>query len=427
MLSTNNSEGQYKNIVPFLKQTMLDKKIKIYFTNDLHSNIPSSITWLETLMLIKKKDDNSIIIDLGDFIEGTPFYNLFKGIPEQKIINKIYDIIIPGNHGFNEVVKLKNNRNLNIINANIRYQNKIFFNPYCIIKKFKYKIGFIGIMSPEAFNAIEVTKRNKYIVDNPINTLQNIIPKLKKQVDYLILLSHSGIEYDKKISKLFRGLDLILSSHCHSNFKFGIYNKIPILKAAELGNGYGQLIINNKKNIEYKLFKVSNRNKIFKIKEFCSFNYYIKKYNEIFSKKIFCVEKKFCLKYNNRKLLAFNFAEKIRKFYNSDICLINYYCLRDIFSQGTITLENIYKIIPFNNKLVSFKITKNKLDTILNNIDNEEKKSFCIDKRKNIKNINLKIITTSYILNNFFDKYNNIKYDNIISLKNFILKYYNFK
>ena len=80
------------------------KKIRLLFTNDLHSNIPDAITLLK--ILIHKKH-NSVIVDTGDFSGGAPFYNLFAGNPEKRILNDLYDIVAPGNHGFLNLVELR--------------------------------------------------------------------------------------------------------------------------------------------------------------------------------------------------------------------------------------------------------------------------------------------------------------------------------
>ena len=91
------------------------KKLKIYFTSDLHGYVfPTDYRDdceknMGILKIINEyeKDGNTLIIDGGDTIQGSPFTNFlssnkFNVHPLAKIMNEGgYDYITLGNHDFN--------------------------------------------------------------------------------------------------------------------------------------------------------------------------------------------------------------------------------------------------------------------------------------------------------------------------------------
>ena len=39
-------------------------------------------------------------MDSGDFMEGSPWFERFGGAPELWLLDALYDVVCPGNHGF---------------------------------------------------------------------------------------------------------------------------------------------------------------------------------------------------------------------------------------------------------------------------------------------------------------------------------------
>lgn len=220
-----------------------DHEINICFTNDIHSYIPKSIALFNELVRIKKSS-NTLFIDLGDFSEGAAFYNLFKGKPESELITKLYNFIIPGNHGFQDIVKLYK-EGFPVINSNLLYKNKLFFKKNILYQSQSHNIAFLSIISPEAFYSIEVKKRKGFMALDPHKVLPNLISELRQTGHKIILLSHSGFDYDVELAKKIPDIDVIISSHCHSKFYKRRVDNTLITKAPEHGGGYGKLRLKN--------------------------------------------------------------------------------------------------------------------------------------------------------------------------------------
>ena len=138
---------------------------------------------------------------------------------------------------------------------------------------------------------------------------------------------------------------------------------------------------------------------------------------------VLLVDSNFSNKYDNRKALCKYISGRVGKYFNSDICVINYFCLRDVFKQGNVTKEDVYRIAPLETKLVKFATDIKEFNEIISGIRRETKSSLCM-----YKNINdgkhLQIITTEYLFNNYFrDCLKDKKYKQVIDLVEFISKY----
>ena len=70
---------------------------RIIATTDVHSALDSAAPMLTHLHAAKA---DSLIVDCGDFFEGSGFYRFGKGRIEHEILSGLYDLLAPGNHGW---------------------------------------------------------------------------------------------------------------------------------------------------------------------------------------------------------------------------------------------------------------------------------------------------------------------------------------
>jgi 5'-nucleotidase len=94
-----------------------DTVITILHTNDTHSQIDplpandknagkGGVARRATLVKrIRKENPNTLLIDAGDVLQGTPYFNFYKGEVEYKAMSAIgYDVGTLGNHEFDNGV-----------------------------------------------------------------------------------------------------------------------------------------------------------------------------------------------------------------------------------------------------------------------------------------------------------------------------------
>ena len=70
---------------------------RITATTDVHSSFAPATPMLAYLHAARTE---SLIVDCGDFFEGTGFYRFGQGQIEREVLTGLYDLLAPGNHGW---------------------------------------------------------------------------------------------------------------------------------------------------------------------------------------------------------------------------------------------------------------------------------------------------------------------------------------
>lgn len=220
------------------------KKVTILHTNDMHSRIDpfpiddrkfpglGGLSKIATLVKkVKEEEQNVLVLDAGDVFQGTPYFNLYGGELELKLMSKIgYDACTMGNHdfdngleGFNKVLP---NANFPFLCANYDFTNTVLdgkTTPYTIIEKDGIKIGILGVgIQLKGLVDKRQYKETKYL--DPIEQANYFarLLKSKEKCNLVICLSHLGYEYsdnklsDKQLAKNSKNIDLIIGGHTHT-------------------------------------------------------------------------------------------------------------------------------------------------------------------------------------------------------------------
>ncbi|WP_017257278.1 bifunctional metallophosphatase/5'-nucleotidase [Pedobacter arcticus] len=220
------------------------KKLTILHTNDVHSRIDpfpqdgsrnagrGGVAPRATLInKIRAEEPNVLLLDAGDIFQGTPYFNLWGGELEIKMMSMMgYDAAIMGNHDFDNgvegFVKQLPNANFPIINSNYDFRDTLMEGqsiPYKIFNKQGIKIGVygLGIALDGLVNPVQYGN-TKYL--DPLEKALKYEQELKREYkcDLVICLSHLGYKYkEQKISDVVLAsnlyhTDLIIGGHTHT-------------------------------------------------------------------------------------------------------------------------------------------------------------------------------------------------------------------
>ena len=219
------------------------KKIVFIHTNDTHSQIePTSksaskdpdmggILRRKALIdSVRNVEKNVFLVDAGDCVQGTPYFNFFKGKPEIELMNALgYEIGTIGNHEFDNGVEalaqMYSLAKFDIINANYDVSKTALaskIKPYVIKEIDGITVGFIGLgVNPESL--IEAKNFKGIIFHDPIETANKVAAQLKeKGVNVIVILSHIGFEEpgnvpdDIKLAEQSENIDVIIGGHTHT-------------------------------------------------------------------------------------------------------------------------------------------------------------------------------------------------------------------
>jgi 5'-nucleotidase len=219
-------------------------KLTILHTNDVHSRIEpfpmdgsrfqgmGGVERRERIIRkVRSEEEHVLLLDAGDIFQGTPYFNMFDGELEIKLMNKLgYDASVPGNHDFDKgaenLAKQLKSAEFKMLISNYGLQDnpiKDFTSPWMIIEKGPLKIGILGtginlygLVTPSLYGSIEfldtVKEVNRYAA----------MLKQDEKCDLVICLSHLGFRYkdsqisDCTLAAASENLDLIIGGHTHT-------------------------------------------------------------------------------------------------------------------------------------------------------------------------------------------------------------------
>lgn len=254
-------------------------RLEIYHTNDVHSKIEPFPTDYATQRMADKagfvrrvtymeqerlKDPELLLFDCGDFSQGSPYYNLFKGSTEIGFMNLCkYDAGIIGNHEFDfgeeNMKRIFQEANFPIVCANYTVKGTVLediVKPYTILYRKGLKIGVFGL-GPQLEGLVQEKNYKGMTFLDPIPVANEVAQKLKEEehCDLVICLSHLGwfnspTKYsDSNLVQNTRNIDVVLGGHTHTYLEHPMMVKnldgkeIPISQMGKNAQWVGHLTL----------------------------------------------------------------------------------------------------------------------------------------------------------------------------------------
>lgn len=209
----------------------------------------------------RKVNPDLLLFDCGDISQGTPYYNLFQGEVEVKMMNLMgYDAMTIGNHefdfGLENMARLFRMANFPVVCANYDVTGTVLeglVKPYTTFSRNGLKIGVFGL-APKMEGLVQADKCEGVVYNDPIEVAQKTTDLLKNQegCDVVICLSHLGYQLkgapcDEELAQKTNNIDAILGGHTHTFMKEpAIYlNKdgknVPVMHTGKSGIYVGML------------------------------------------------------------------------------------------------------------------------------------------------------------------------------------------
>lgn len=256
------------------------KQLVILHTNDTHSTImPLNVNldnkdlagrggFLRRINMIKEQRQQHpelLLIDSGDFSQGSPYYTLNKGEVEVGLMNIMgYDAATIGNHefdfGLENMARIFRMANFPILCSNYDFTGTPVegtVKPWTIIKRDGVKIGLFAL-DPKLIGLVDTAKCQGVKYLDPVAKANEMAALLKaKKCDLVICVSHLGWDKvdmnDQIMIAGSRGIDLVLGGHSHTYMKQLEYVKdldgkmVPVDQNGKHGLWIGKMLLNMKK------------------------------------------------------------------------------------------------------------------------------------------------------------------------------------
>jgi 5'-nucleotidase / UDP-sugar diphosphatase len=183
---------------------------RIIATTDVHSALDRAVPLMTHL---DRRRADSLIVDCGDWFEGTGYYQIGAGNYERAIMTQLYDVLAPGNHGWKHHLNDSDLHRITVCANVTDHTGSSLFRPLHRVTVGGRHVGVTAVIGEEAFDAIRVEQRAGHHLIDPARALTDLI-RAHRDIASWILLSHSGIERDQRLAAEVADLDVIFAGHC---------------------------------------------------------------------------------------------------------------------------------------------------------------------------------------------------------------------
>lgn len=219
--------AQKTKTVTLLQTSDMHSRIEPIATNaaDKYAGLGGMVRRAALVEEFRRESPNVLLLDCGDFSQGTPYYNLFRGEVEVKMMNGMgYTAAAIGNHefdfGMDNMARLFRLANFPIVCANYGVEGTALeglVKPYTILERDGVRIGIFGV-SPKLEGLVQADKCEGVTYKDPVAAANEVAALLKKKgCDVVVCLSHLGIRNDQEqLIPQTKQIDVLLGGHSHT-------------------------------------------------------------------------------------------------------------------------------------------------------------------------------------------------------------------
>jgi 2',3'-cyclic-nucleotide 2'-phosphodiesterase (5'-nucleotidase family) len=211
-------------------------------TNDTHANLDNVAKKMAAIKDIRQSKPNALLVDAGDVLTGTLYFNEYKGLADLEFMNIAgYDAMTFGNHEFDlgtaTLANFVKAADFPFVSANVnfsqdanlksRFSDTITVNP----QKGNIYNGMIKVVNGEKIGIFGLTTAETPTISSPGADVvfENYIQEAQKAVNSfkalgvnkIVALSHLGYndsavwDNDIELAKAVEGIDVIVGGHTH--------------------------------------------------------------------------------------------------------------------------------------------------------------------------------------------------------------------
>ena len=372
------------------------KKLTLLHSNDLHGDflaekvdekLIGGVSRLSGYINKVRNEEKNVIYSIsGDMFRGSLIDSEFQGLSTIEIMNMLApDVVTIGNHeadyGLAHMLFIEKCASFPIINANmyIKYVGTRLFNSHFIKEIDGMRVMFIGILTEEVLK----NTKSEGVVGTLID-IQDAVSEISKicdayrteDVDLTVLLTHIGIEEDKKLAEALDpacGIDIIIGGHSHTLLEEPcVVAGIPIVQAAVGTDQIGRfdIMVDTDKNCidsyTWQCIPITEEN--------CprdeALEKVVSEYKDYTDEKYGRILTRFPRAYTHPKRnmeteLGNLLAECMRNQIGADLVLIGSGSIRKTSLGPAVTVRDFLEIFPFAEPAFGFRLTGKQLRHIV--------------------------------------------------------------
>lgn len=380
--------------------------VVVLHTNDVHGQVlPRKATWMKrdpapmvgglprvaafvnrAKSEAARNGDILFVVDAGDWFQGTPEGVLDDGAGFVRALGLVgYDAMCVGNHDFDfgipNLVSILKDTKVPAVAANLDDKKTgkpvDWVAPWRIVERGGLRVAFVGLVTPITPEITHPDAQTLVFVD-PATALTKAQAALADKADWIVPLTHLGVDADKALAKAHPELTLVVGGHSHTFLKEGVREGGTLIvqtgsKVSAIGRVDVWFDKSTKKPLEMKSTLVDLddepaadfQNKA--VEENCA-SFVARteaRMKDVVGELTATAER-------TKDQVASStmgnlLADAVREHARADVGLMNRGGIRADLQKGPITRRDVFEVMPFENSIVVLKLTGKELEGMVRN------------------------------------------------------------
>lgn len=376
-------------------------RLTVLFFNDLHGHLlpfpvkqedgsraeVGGIARMATLVRTiraenRMKGAHTLLLVAGDILQGTPMSTIFRGRPDVEALNAMgVDAMVVGNHefdfGLENFLVLKELARFPFVSSNLVWKasGRLVCDPAVEFPlSDRVRVTVVGITTDQLLTTTRPENVALLDVTDPVRAVTDLYERSRGRGP-VILLSHSKASADEQMALAAPGLVAIVGGHDQILLNpcknvggvliFQAFEKGKYLgrfdleidpgsgKAAVVDWGYTPITADIAADPEIQALVESYRVKL------------DARFREVLgTSAVFLDGERERIRYEETNLGNF-VTDIMRRSTGADIAFLNAGSLRASIDEGPITLEEVFKVMPYENEIVIVELTGRELEQVL--------------------------------------------------------------
>lgn len=362
------------------------RRLVILHTSDIHGYIQEyDRGGLERIAFLVEQyrtlyPDQVVLLDAGDTSVGTPLSGFFHGRPTSEVMAHMgYDAISLGNHEFNwgkdKLFAQIERFGVPVLSANVVSSDgsEPPFAASTVFERNGVRVGVIGVVTPDAKWKTPVSATEGWEFIAPEEAIRETLSDMEEH-DLTIALTHIGLPADRKLVEAVPELDVVVSGHTHIPLHRPVFVEgTPIVQPGCYAQYLGvlQLSVDPEQGkvevLDYRLVSAlsaaGNEEGAHAIVE-----RYAEELGPLMKQVITTVTTVIpkgavpgCWDTATGNLIADIFRTET----DADVAFYNRGGIRFDIEPGPLTVEQVHKLIPFDNRVVTLEATGQQLKAVV--------------------------------------------------------------
>lgn len=364
----------------------LVKKLDLITTNDFHgmmeggyesgaAKVAAYIEYYKNM-----NEEGTLLLDAGDSFQGSPMSNLLYGEPVIKFFNEMgYAATVVGNHEFDwgidkiDETMEANNAEYPLLTANVYKDGELaeWATPYLITEVNGVSVAIIGMTTPDASVTAHKDFVGEFTFEDPIAISEAMIAEVEaKGAEVVIMLGHipARQDYDTQeitgeladLATAVEGYDAYIGGHSHNQVA-GKINEVPLVMGYKHGRMLGHITLYYDTVTDEVVLSDVTLHEVRKgdldVEENVEIAAMVAEYTAelepIFGVKVGTFTAELLRNYDKTSAAGNWFTDVMRESSGVDFAFTNAGGIRSDLSAGEITVQDLFTIMPFDNRNVT--------------------------------------------------------------------------